>query len=357
MEETGSETPQAHAGVFYDGTSNRRRLVQLRLADRLEILEQGVAVAAWPYDDTRRADGHGRLRLRNEQAPPLARLEVTDEAAAAAIVARCTALDAAERRQTGRIVGWSLAAACSIVLIAVFGIPYAADRLAPLVPLSVEARLGDAVDRQVRFMLGDEDCDAPEGQAALDSLIGKLAATGDLSDAVRGEVLSSDMPNAIALPGGRVYLFDGLLQKAQSPDEIAGVLAHEIGHVRNRDAMRRLLQTGGTSFLLGLLLGDVTGGGAVIIAARTLLDASYSRATESAADDYAVEAMAGLGRSPVAMGELLVRITGEGREGTILDSHPVSAERLDRMKDAARAVTGPPLLSDAEWRALKAICD
>jgi len=356
MDGMTAESRSGHAGIFYDGSSNRKRRVQLRVSERLDIVEDGTVIASWPYETMRRADGHTGLRLRNEQAPPLARLEVEDAAAAQAIRARCTALDLAERRQTGRIVGWSLAAACSIVLMALYGIPYAADRLAPLVPFSVEARLGDAVDGQIRFLLADEACEALAGQAALDKMTAALAAAGGAPDVVHADVLASEMPNALALPGGQIYLFSGLLARAESPDEIAGVLAHEIGHAQHRDALRRLMQTGGTSFLFGLLFGDVTGSGAVILAARSLLDASYSRETERAADEYAVAAMSALGRSPVAMGELLVRITGDERQGTILDSHPVSAERLDRMKTASRPVTGPPILTDGEWQALKTIC-
>ena len=79
----------------------------------------------------------------------------------------------------------------------------------------------------------------------------------------------SKIPNAIALPGGKIYLFDGLLQKAASPDEIAGIIAHELGHAHHRHNMRTLIYNGGTSFLIGLLLGDITGGSAVIFATRS----------------------------------------------------------------------------------------
>ena len=68
-----------------------------------------------------------------------------------------------------------------------------------------------------------------------------------------------------------VYLLNGLLAKAENPDEIAGVLAHELGHLRHRDGTRNLIYNGGTSFLIGLLFGDVTGSGAVIFASRSLV--------------------------------------------------------------------------------------
>src|SRR5690606_16653484 len=190
-------------------------------------------------------------------APPLARLEVRDETATKALVRRCGSLD----RDTGSprtwpIVGWSLAAACSILLLTLYGIPYAADRLAPLIPYAIEKRFGDAVDRQIQALLGAKVCEAPEGSRALAHLSDKLTEAGGTVDPVQVRVLSSGIPNAIALPGGKIYLFDGLLRQARDADELAGVIAHELGHVHRRDGLRRLIETGGTSFLFGLLFGD-----------------------------------------------------------------------------------------------------
>src|SRR5207248_8127416 len=138
--------------------------------------------------------------------------------------------------------------------------------------------------------------------AAFAKLVDKLKVAGGLEMPLVAHVLSSKTPNAYALPGGRVYMLNGLLMKAKTPDEVAGVLAHELGHVQHRDGLRRIIQTGGTSFLFGLLFGDVMGGGAVIFAARSVLNASYSRDAERAADAFAVETMHKLGRSPKPMG-------------------------------------------------------
>jgi predicted Zn-dependent protease len=173
-------------------------------------------------------------------------------------------------------------------------------------------------------------------------------------------VLPSTIPNAIALPGGKIYLFDALLQKANSPDEVAGIIAHELGHAHHRHNMRTLIYNGGSSFLIGLLLGDITGGSAVIFATRSLLQASHSREAEQEADDFAYTTMRKLGRSPVPMAELLFRITGaEGKQlrgFSILSSHPLTEDRLAAAKKNDRGNTGPEILSESEWRALKAIC-
>jgi Zn-dependent protease with chaperone function len=358
----------AGSTVFFDGASSRKRLVDLTFAATLEIREAGELVANWPYGDIRRTDGtDGLLRAACETGPSLARLEIRDRDLALELVRRCPRFDehAVGKRGVAQIVGWSLAALASIAFLVMYGLPYAAERLTPLIPQSVEQRIGQAADRQVRIFFDDKICTDLQGQAAFLKLVTTLRMAMGLETSIDAAVLGSDVPNAIALPGGKIYLFNGLLQKAENADEIAGVLAHELGHVRNRDSMRNMIYTGGTSFLIGLLFGDISGSSAVIFATRQLLDASYSRDVERSADGASVEAMHKLGRSTKPLGELLLRVTGkEGGEGkragkgisTIISSHPLSEERLARMSQEDRPVTGAPLLTAGEWASLKAIC-
>lgn len=358
--ETAAPAAAEPRAVYFDGKTNRKRSVVVRVAGGIEILEDDRIVDIWPFGEVRRADGPPNLlRLACVTALPLARLEITDQPTKAAIVTYCAALDAARPGRSGtfRIVFWSLAAVCSIIGLAVFGIPLVADRLAPLVPYSLEKRIGDAADGQIRAMLGDKDCSGAEGRVAFQALIDKIKDAGGIAIPLEAHMLKSPMVNALALPGGRVYFLSALLDKANNPDEIAAILAHELGHVKHRDHMRSVIQTGGTSFLFGLLFGDVTGAGAVIFAGRALLNQSYSRDVERAADDFAVEVMQKLGRSAVPMGELLLRVTGKGgKEMTIFASHPLTEDRLEIMKKTDRPITGPALLSDTEWRAMKKMC-
>ena len=351
----------AHSAIFLDGRSNRKRDVTLRLAGSLDIVADDAVAESWPYDAIRRADGPPHiLRLSCDAALPLARLEIADAATQGMVAAYCKSLDVGgpAAGHTLRIVFWSLAAVCSILALTYFGIPYAADRLAPLIPMAVEQRIGDAVNKQVFSLFGGKVCDRAEGQAAFTSLVDKLKRAGDMDIVLEARVLSSKTPNAFALPGGRVYLLDGLLQKAKNADEIAGVIAHELGHVQHRDNLRKIIQTGGTSFLIGLLFGDITGGTAMVFVGRSLFDASYSRDAERSADAFATEVMHKLGRSPKPLGDLLVRVTGTEASKTIslLASHPLSEERLALMSKETYAESGPEILSPAEWRALKSIC-
>jgi predicted Zn-dependent protease len=360
MTDVSSDIAADGAAVYFDGTSSRRRSVRLVFADALEIREDGAAPVRWAYADIRRADGAPDIvRLACVSAPPLARLELRDAAVAAALQSRCSQLGAADadRRGVAKIVGWSLAATASIVALVLFVIPLAANWLTPMVPRALERRLGDAADVQIGTIFGRAVCRNPAGQRAFDKLVGALRDAAGL-DQVTASVLETSIPNAFALPGGRVYLFDGLLAKADNPDEIAGVLAHELGHVTHRDSVREMIHNGGTSFLIGLLFGDVTGSGAVIFASRSLVTASYSREAEQNADDFAMEVMGRLGRSAKPMGELLLRVTGKegGKLPSILSSHPLTEDRLKRMSEQDRPPSAPPLLDADEWAALKAIC-
>jgi Zn-dependent protease with chaperone function len=360
-EDSAAASAPGNSAVYFDGLSSRRRAVSLGFGDGLEINEDGRAAAAWPYGDIRRADSpSGTLRLSCLTAPALARLEIRDAAVAAQLSSRCARLDQdVPGRGVGAIVGWSLAAAASIVAVVLVGVPLAADRLTPLVPQALERRLGDVAEAQLRTVFSGKVCDNPAGSAAFIKLVNAVREAGSFEASVESAVLSSPIPNAFALPGGKVYLFSGLLAKADSADEIAGILAHELGHVRNRDGTRTLIHNGGTSFLIGLLFGDITGSGALIFASRSLVTASYSREAEQDADSFAISVMHRLGRSPKPMGELMFRVTGKEADSglTILANHPLTEDRLARMSKEDAPPSGPPLLTPQEWKSLKAICE
>lgn len=366
------EPEQGHAGpshggpaeggpaVYFDGLSNRRQHVRIGFANQL-VLRSDDNFVSWPYADIRRADSPaGMLRVSCLSASPLARLEIRDQALAAELVSRCEKLD--EHRLTGgavaRIVGWSLAAAVSIIAVVLYVVPFAAERLTPLVPSKFERHLGEAAEVQLQAVFGNKVCTGAAGQAAFAKLVEKLRVAAGLDAKVASAVLDTPIPNAFALPGGRFFLLNGLLDKAHDPDEIGGVLAHELGHLKHRDNLRELIRTGGSSFLIGLLFGDVTGAGVAIFASRSLLTASYSRDAERNADTFAIEVMHRLGRPTRSMGELMFRVTGkEGdKQPSILASHPLSEDRLQRMRAEDKPPSGSPLLSAEEWSALKGIC-
>lgn len=245
---------------------------------------------------------------------------------------------------------WKASAAFAVVAAGVVAIGFAAPAwVARAVPMSWERRLGDA-------MVGDFGarlCKAPAGQAALDRLVARVAPDSRDLDV---KVTAVPMVNAAALPGGRIVIFEKLLTEAKSADEVAGVLAHEVGHVRNRDVMTALARQAGIGFVLASLTGDVGNTFGTLLAAR------YSRTAESEADAFAIRSLATANVSPLPTARFfaeLAKMEDKLPTGALgyLSSHPLSRERRTRFERAGathRADT--PALTAADWAALQRIC-
>jgi Zn-dependent protease with chaperone function len=373
-------------GVFFDGLTSRRQDVHVSVdGAALSIIRpDGVQIESWPQAELRELAGPPELlRLGRHGGPPLARLEIRDPALAAGVrgaAPRLTSALTEERGTARKVVLWSLAAVVSVTLFTFYGVPAVADRLAPMLPWSVDQRMGAAADAQVRALFptdpGGFECGAGSeekpGREALDRLAKRLSDAAALPVPINIIAVRSDFVNALALPGGTIYLFRGLIEEAESVDEIAGVLAHEIGHIAHRDGSRRALQAGGSSLLLGFILGDFVGGAAAITVARVLSEASYSRSAETGADDYGAALMEKIGADPRPLGTFLSRLTdgddkkepADGdkpeRKGRSVESwissHPESEARRRRVDE--RASTGPfePSADLADFVAIQRIC-
>jgi Zn-dependent protease with chaperone function len=360
-------------GIYFDGRTSARHdvLVTLGAAGLKIESSDGTLLADWPYDEIDELSARAIvLRLGRRGSAALERLEVLDPIFAAAIDVQAIHVDrtgALRRRQRRSVIGWSVAATVSLVLVAYFGIPAIASRLTPLVPPALERKLGDAVDMQTRAMLDTRSAGAgfecgtadseKAGGATLGHMIGRLEAAAGLPVPLSVTVVRRDEANAIALPGGHIYVFQGLVTKAETPDEVAGVIAHEIGHVAHRDGTQSVLQAGGLSFLFGMLLGDFVGGGAVVMAARTVLQSSYSREAEASADAYGTTLMTKAHGDGRALATMLAKIGGATEPGmTILLDHPETKARVAAINRLAGPRPSSPFLDAAEWAALKRIC-
>lgn len=363
----------AGSAIFFDGLTSTRHEAWVALGDGgLHIAgPDGTLLAQWPYDEIEELPAPKKvLRLGRRGSAVLERLEVFDPVFAAAIDLRAEHVDrtgALQRRQRWRVIGWTVAATLSLLAVAYFGVPAIADRLAPLVPLSLEQALGEAVDVQVRGTLDRSQAGAgfecghgareKAGAAALDKMMKRLSEAAALRLPIRATVVRRPEANAIALPGARIYVFEGLIAKADNPDELAGVIAHEIGHVAHRDGTRSVLQAGGLSLMFGMLLGDFVGGGAVVIAARSILQSSYSRGVETAADAYGAQLMNKAGGDARGLGVMLEKIGGATEPGMrILLGHPETEARVAAINKLAAPHAPRPWLTAPEWAALKRIC-
>ena len=246
-------------------------------------------------------------------------------------------------------IAFALASAAAVAVVL-----FSPQWLAPLIPSSVDQKLGDALVGD----FGGRFCSTPAGNAALKKLVRGLDKH---PDNLRVEVAKIDMINAVALPGGNVILFDGLVKQAKSPDEVAGVLAHEIGHVREKHVMQALLRQMG----LAVVLGGVDGNSGALV--NNMLAMSYSRGSEAEADAHSMKVLADADISPVGTASFFDRLAKmDGSAGVLkkesgiagyLSSHPLSAARKEAFeKSIVKGKKYKPALSQAEWNALKAMC-
>ncbi len=216
-------------------------------------------------------------------------------------------------------------------------------------PKEWEARIG----AESMALMGGKACTAEAGTAALGRLVARLAAGVALPFPIIAEVTDRKEINAFAAPGGRIAVFQGLIAAAQSPDELAGVLAHEITHSRRRHPTRMLIRQVGTSFLEALVIGTDTGG-----MAETLLVLSYSRQFETEADAGAVELLHDAGIDTASFATFFERLAKAGGAGplpALLTTHPAPQER-SAMARAHPTAAATPALDAGDWQALRAIC-
>jgi predicted Zn-dependent protease len=100
-------------------------------------------------------------------------------------------------------------------------------------------------------------------------------------------VLDDTQVNAFTIPGGNIYVFKGLISFCDSPEQLAAVLAHEMGHVEKRHTVNRLVR----EFGLSILFSIITGGDGVLLSDlyQTLISTGFSRSQEKEADQFALE--------------------------------------------------------------------
>jgi Zn-dependent protease with chaperone function len=349
------------AARLYDGITPLPQSVTLCITGPMLLLgdAEGREVLRWLLSDLRvpgQDDSIGEVMVISRSQPD-ARLVLSDPHSVALLLPHLPDLAPVMSPRPSSLRVWTLVAVLAVAVLG--GLALAVWRgpelVAPLVPESWERELGDVVIAQISERFGV--CNAPEGSKALHRLTGTLIAAADREEDTKVIVIKSKTVNAIALPGGRIVLFDGLIQEAIAPDEVAGVFAHELGHVVHRHPMRGLIRQLGLGFVRRMLLGGY--GDALEWAGgmgETILVLRNGRDAEREADKAALQYLAAAGLRQNGLHDFFERMAKKGDAGAalgILSTHPALAER---MKETERPDTGKAALNVGEWQALRKIC-
>lgn len=245
---------------------------------------------------------------------------------------------------------WRLAVAAAVVTVALlfgiyrYGLPLAALAAADITPAAISGMMNDGTLQAVDgTLLGPSTL--PHGRIAevaalFDRLRAPLPGGENLALIFRdGGVIG---PNAVALPGGTIIITDQLIRLARSDDEIAGVLAHEIGHVERRHSLQQIYRALGIAALASLIGGD--GGQLVhdaVNQAAVLQSFAYSREFEAEADARSAAIMVAAHRNPLAFVDLLDRIAEDmpaAKETGYVSTHPGTVDRRSAVRSAAQAL-------------------
>lgn len=243
-------------------------------------------------------------------------------------------------------------AALAAVAAAVVVIGYAAPAwLAPLVPESWERNLGTAMVGD----FGENACRNPAASRALAAMSKRIEPAAGGRAPITMTLLDVEIFNAAALPGGQIVIFDGALADTKNPDAMAGILAHEIAHVRRRQVTQALIRELGIGALIRLFAGDVGAN------AQQLVSLSYTRANEYEADGDAIAALdrAKIDPRPTAalFRELDQKDGPDFTAAEFLNSHPASGDRARRFAAAYKpAMEYSPVISAADYRAMRDAC-
>lgn len=238
-----------------------------------------------------------------------------------------------------------------LLLVGFVSFPLLSGIVAPLVPQQVE----DAIGAEMIKGTAEEGsfCTDAEGVAVLEELVRRLAKEAD-DRTFKVYVSDQEIVNAFAAPGGHVVIFKPIIDQADGPDEVAGVLAHEMGHIVERHPAESLVEAVGYGIFGMLTPGD----GDHEEVAKSLLTNHYSRGDELDADRAGVELLNAAGIDSRGLFSFFERLKEDGDDvpGAVefLSTHPSGETRKANLEEVAHA--GEPALSEKDWAALQAIC-
>jgi beta-barrel assembly-enhancing protease len=355
--------PQAHAwrGHYTDGWTAASRVIEVRLeADGLRLMEAGTSLV-WPYTDLATSEpvreSSGDVLVMSKAAPG-ATLFVRDRAFTQAIAARAPQTALKAFRMSGLRAAAPVGLLAFILAGTVWGFDLSPSKaVAKLMPDAARERLGANV--LATLPTQPSTCITIEGRAALDALAKRLRPDA-LGRPIKVDVLNWSLVNAFAVPGGKVVLTRAIIERAANADEIAGVLAHEMGHSIELHPEAGLVRSVGFWALIQMVF---TGSpGALGNAGTALAQLAYTRSYEREADTIALKLLkeAEISHRPFAgffkkMGEKDATRSRSIFDNEVFQTHPATPDRVAMIEKQPDYPSRPALTAE-QWQALKRIC-
>lgn len=346
---------------FFDGRNAVRRAVAPQLIGRTLSINDpdGRAVARWDLGDMtvvdqNKANGSMVFTIASDPKPRLVLFDSPQRAALLAAEPRLRRWRSRRWKHGFAVgLGWT-AFGIALAALLYFGWRDGSAWVADAVPRRWERNLGDRVRESM--LDGLYACENAAGKTAIESLGRKLLPENIADLPLTIDVVRVKQVNAFALPGNHIFVFSGLIDRANNPDELAGVLAHEMGHLELRHPTRGMIQQLGLSAVISLMFGGNAAGDVAYLATAL----SYTREMEREAD---ARAIALLQRARIHTQGLasFFRTLKDDKDSDSplpdwLSTHPGLQERAEAAAHAETSKDGGPALTDQEWHAVQSMC-
>lgn len=347
---------------YADGRAALMADVECELGADTVSFGAGETWLSWTYGDLARADdGNGRIILKRK--PDTGERLVFDADAQNALKAAAPQLFTphalgVERPRT--VIG-VVVAAWSLAAVFLVGVPMASAPLAAMMPPVYRAQIADISWSQVSALTNYCD-DSDEAARILNAMAHRIMTASEVPhrDEIWITIVDAPFPNAFALPDDSIVVTDDLIQLAGHPDELTGVLAHEIAHIEKNHVMTNIIRQMGAGIFFDVVFGGAGAGQAIALASVNLAGLRYSRGDEEAADARGLDYLDASGINTGGLARLFERFQeeNEGQGGeipTLLSSHPATPARAAAAQARAREGLAPSL-SERDWRTVRQAC-
>ena len=256
----------------------------------------------------------------------------------------------------------AVAAVILVVMLVGFfrvGLPYASEKIAHALPASTGELIADGSLKQMERFFPPTELDEAKQQHYRQLFDKLLPEQQEFNYQLHFRKSPYIGANAFALPDGTVVMTDELIELADSDEEVAAILLHEIAHVVHRHSMRGIIESTGIYAVLSWLTGDLEAVNSLIVAIPAILmQAKYSRGYETEADDYALQKMLEMNIDPIHFASIMEKLLashgekeqagdalqeneeeGQETEYRILDylsTHPAGSKRIKKFEDASK---------------------
>ncbi len=353
-------------GVFFDGKTARDHQVDIRLASsHLVIANDSGIDLQWSLADLEAIEPFrlGQMLRLTHLSAPGARLNVAERFLAERIVAAAPQLKPVGAGKTFiKYTAWFLGCLALLAGILHFALTYAPQQFAGLIPASWGRQVGDGLEKSLAA--GAKLCSQRAGEQALAAMTAALSEGNPDLPPIRIRVYDMPLVNAFTLPGGAIVMTSGLINKADRPEEVSGVLAHEMGHAHHLHPEAQLIRVTGLQLLLSVVSGGTASSSTANLAGLAAILRS-SRDAEREADAYALSMMERARIDPLGFKTFFEKILGErpgtGNEtasalGNVFATHPGTKDRIALIKPLPAGVQPKSVMSDAQWQDLRKIC-